>query len=336
MAPLVGASRARALSSPYDSDEPPALVASAGYVHATPLDPRYPSRLRFAATPPASITFRGGALEAEHVVAIVGSRDAHGDALDFAARLAGELAQAGVVIASGGAVGIDRAAHEGALAAGGRTWVVAPTGHLHCYPPVHADLFDTIARGPGAVLWPFSPGAHFRSAFVVRNRVLVTLSDAVVVIQAREGSGALNAARWARNLMRPLWVVPAAPWSDGFEGCHRLLAEGVRPLTSCARLMASLGLGGPSIPDIRPAAQRASRPRELDGHGDRLPIVPRALSSSELRVLRALSNVPLHVDGVATKARLGAQATGVALLTLALEDVVVEGPPGFFRRQNPR
>ncbi|HSY20701.1 MAG TPA: DNA-processing protein DprA [Polyangiaceae bacterium] len=334
MPPFVGVSPVRALSSPRDSDETPApLVLSSGHVQVTPLDPRYPSRLRFAAGAPASITFRGGSLEAERVVAIVGSRDADHDALEFAARLAGELAQLGVVIASGGAIGIDRAAHEGTLAVGGRTWVVAPTGHLRCYPPVHADLFETIARGPGAVLWPFSPDAHFRSAFVVRNRVLVTLSDAVVVVQAREGSGALNAARWARNLKRPLWVVPAAPWADGFAGSHKLLAEGVRPLTSLAVLMASLGLAGPPIPAD---GAMASASPEADGGSDRLPLLPRALSPSELRVLRALSHVPLHIDGVATKARLDAQATGVALLTLALEDVVVEGPPGFFRRQNPR
>jgi DNA processing protein len=314
----------------------------AAHVHATPLDPRYPSRLRFAASPPASITFRGGALEAERVVAIVGSRDADEDALEFAAQLAGELAQLGVVIASGGAVGIDRAAHEGALAAGGRTWVVAPTGHLHCYPPLHAELFEKIARGPGAVLWPFSPDAHFRSAFVARNRVLVTLSDAVVVVQAREGSGALNAARWARNLKRPLWVVPAAPWTDGFAGCHRLLAEGVRPLTSCAVLVASLGLAGPAVPGVPVGAGSAATPTAYDSDGQGpsdgalSSLVPRSLSSCELRVLRVLSHVQLHVDGVATKARLGAQATGVALLTLALEDVVVEGPPGFFRLRNPR
>jgi DNA processing protein len=308
-------------------------ASSAGHVHLTPLDAGYPSRLRFAASPPASITIRGGSLEAERVVAIVGSREADRDALDFAEGLAGELAQLGIVVASGGALGIDRAAHQGALAAGGRTWVVAPTGHLHCYPSGHAELFATIGDGPGAVLWPFSPGAQFRSGFLVRNRVLATLSDAVVIVQAGEGSGALNTARWARRLKRPLWVVPVAPWASGFEGSHRLLAEGVRPLTSSLLLTASLGLAGRARPDN--SVGPAESPEDA-GDGALQPLLPRALSSNELRILRALSHVPLHVDGVATQARLGAQATGVALLTLALEDVVVEGPPGFFRRQNPR
>jgi DNA processing protein len=179
--------------------------------HVTPLEEGFPSRLRSAADPPASISLQGGAVEAACTVAVVGARAAGEGARGFARDLAGTLAQAGAVVVSGGAVGIDAAAHEGALRAGGRTWAVAGTGHTHCFPPEHAGLFERIGRGPGAMVWPFPPQFKHRGGFISRNRVLVTLSDAVVVVQAGALSGALNAASWAVRLGKPLWVVPAPP-----------------------------------------------------------------------------------------------------------------------------
>jgi DNA processing protein len=284
--------------------------------HLTRLDPAYPSRLRDSPYAPASLATRGGSLEADVVVAIVGSRRANGGAIKFTKRLSGLLARAGAVIVSGGAKGIDRAAHEGALEAGGRTWVVAPTGHAQCFPAEHAALFDTVGAGPGAMLWPFgSDGARaFRSAFPARNRILVTLADAVLVIQAGTASGALNAAFWAARLQRPLWVVPTAPWMRGYGGSRQLLRQGARPLRSSQKLLRSLGLQHPCLP-----AEPLSHP---------------LLSSVESRALAALSRAPLHLDAICGRSHLSAQETAAALLTLALENVVVEGPPGFFRRRN--
>ena len=92
-----------------------------------PLHPGYPSRLRSLSRPPATLWTCGGSLEAERVVAIVGSRDPAADALEFAKKLAGTIARAGGLVVSGGAAGVDAAAHRGAMAVGGRTWVVAST-----------------------------------------------------------------------------------------------------------------------------------------------------------------------------------------------------------------
>ncbi len=269
-------------------------------------------------------------------MAIVGSRNATPEARNFASDLARALAREGAVIVSGGAHGIDAAAHEGALAVGGRTWAIAGTGQRHCYPSAHADLYEAIGRGPGAMVWPFADDQHSRSAFLVRNRVLVALSDLVVVVQAGLPSGALHAAGCARSFGRPLWVVPAAPWMTAFSGSCRLLADGARPLTSIGHLLGVLGLAPPSpasssvissdLPQ-EPAAVPPSLPRAA---------VALALSSSESRVLDALSTTPQHLDAIARSASLAAPATSAALLTLALEDVVVEGPPGFFRRRDSR
>jgi DNA processing protein len=251
------------------------------------------------------------------VVAVVGSRAAQPDALTFASTLAATLVRAGAVVASGGALGIDGAAHRGALDAGGRTWVVAGTGCEHCFPPEHAALFDRIARGPGGILWPFPPSSKARpAAFVARNRVLVALADAVVVVQAGLPSGALNAAATARRLARPLWVVPAPPWlGPAFDGSRRLLDQGARPLHSVEALLGSLALA-PAGPAAAPKA----------------PVCP--LSDAETATLQATTDVPLHLDEIASRAHSAAPAVMAALLTLALEDVVVEGPPGYFRRQN--
>ncbi len=289
-------------------------------LHLVPLDPRYPSRLRSLARPPSSLSVQGGPLDADRVVAVVGSRLAHPEAAGFASTLAAGLVRAGAVVASGGAMGIDAAAHRGALDAGGRTWVVAGTGCEHCFPSEHAALFHRVARGPGAMIWPFSPSSEARpGSFVARNRVLCAMADAVVVVQAGLPSGALTAAAAARRLARPLWVVPPPPWlGAAFDGSRRLLDEGALPLHSASALLSSLGLrsSGPSA-----APRPPSRPFTPD----------------ETAVLAALSRTSgspaLHLDEIASRAQSPAPAVTGALLTLALEDVVVEGPPGFFRLQ---
>ena len=196
---------------------------------------------------------------------------------------------------------------------------MAGTGPDHCYPASHAELFDSIARGPGAMLWPFG-GGGYRGAFLARNEVLVALADAVVVVQAGLHSGAIHAASCARALKKPLWVVPAAPWMPAFAGSLKLLEDGAFALTSVDRLLRSLGV----VSDAE--ADHGSRGVETGA------IMP-TLSDCEYRVLDAISKGPLHVDAIVAQANQSAQAVTAALLTLALENVVVEGPPGLFRRR---
>jgi DNA processing protein len=107
----------------------------------TKLDPRYPSRLLGIERSPPSISWHGGPVEADRTVAIVGARHATRSALAFASEIASVLATANTVVVSGGAIGIDAAAHEAVLRMGGRTWAVAGTGPGYCYPASHADLF---------------------------------------------------------------------------------------------------------------------------------------------------------------------------------------------------
>jgi DNA processing protein len=295
-------------------------------VHLTPLDPRYPSRLRGLERAPASMTVKGGSTEAALAVAIVGSRAPTLGAARYARELGGTLAKAGAVVVSGGAFGIDSAAHRGALNANGRTWAVAPTGHKLCFPAEHEGLFAEIGRGPGAMIWPFAPGYSHRTSFLARNRVLVALADAVVVVQAGFRSGALHAASWARKLKKPLWVVPVAPWVERFDGSRQLLLAGAQPLTSTHLLLQSLGLRAQGN-----RAQGAAEASALAAGPEAEPGPP--FSEHEFKVLAAISTAPRHADAISATAGVSPQATTAALLTLALENVVVEGPPGFFRRR---
>lgn len=281
--------------------------------------PAYPTRLRGRRIAPPALHTQGGSLEAELVVAVVGSRRAHEVAEAYARRLARDIVRTGAVVASGGAVGIDAAAHRGALCGRGRTWVVAGTGCKHVFPAGHARLYARIARGPGAMLWPFppdTPGTPKGATFLRRNRVLVALADVVVVVQAGEKSGALHTAGCALRAGKPLWVaVPPPPFVEkGFEGSLSLLKRGARPLTSTADFLEALT--GQAACATAPAL--SSRP----------------LSDAESALLGATSTVPLHIDEIAARAHASAQAASAALLTLALENVVVEGPPGFFRRRD--
>lgn len=307
-------------------------------VHRTPLNPSFPSRLRFLAPPPSSLTLRGGPLEAERVVAIVGTREPREESYGYAKSLASAVVRAGGVVVSGGALGIDEAAHEGALEAGGRTWCVAGTGHEHCFPLGHKELFERIAEGPGAMVWPFAPSYQHRAGFLVRNGILVALADAVVVVQAGFPSGALRAAACARRLKRPLWVVPVPPWepwsSPAFDGSRKLLVEGARPLLSTESFLATLGMCPPPCGDHAEAEPRTCCPQAKAVLAPPPTPLSRPLSSTEILVLSSTSTEPRHLDAIVEHAHLPAQAVSSALLTLALENVVVEGPPGFFRQGN--
>jgi DNA processing protein len=162
----------------------------------------------------------------EDMVAVVGSRASTEYGRQVAGDLAAKAAELGKVVVSGGAAGIDAAAHAGALQARGSTLVVAAGGAGRVYPQGHRTLFER-AAGTGAVVWEFPRSVSLtKRGFLVRNRLIAALAGTTVVVEAAERSGALNTGRTAADLGRLVLAVPGPVHSLVSGGCHRAIADG--------------------------------------------------------------------------------------------------------------
>jgi len=182
-----------------------------------------------------------GAIPVRPMVAIVGTRHPTPEAAEFARILARDIVGHGFAVASGGAAGIDTAAHQGALAAGGATLVVAPAGWNEPYPQSNRDLFKEVVSKGGGYLSLVEPNQRvLMHQFFARNAVLVAMCKATVVVQAPLRSGARNSAHVARSIGRMLFVVPSAPWVERGAGCVLELRLGARPIGCLGDLLSSL------------------------------------------------------------------------------------------------
>ena len=214
-------------------------------------DADYPAVLRRLDQPPPAFFVKGQLPHPEdRVVAIVGSRKATRYGLRLARTLATDLARAGFVVVSGMARGIDAAAHEAALAAGGRTVAVLGSGFLRPYPPEHLDLVERVAGG-GAVLSEFPLDAPpLRANFPRRNRIVAALCEAVLVVEAGRKSGALSTARHASDLGIEVLAAPGPVDREQSLGTLALLRDGATPLASIQDVFASLGFCDPARLDL--------------------------------------------------------------------------------------
>jgi DNA processing protein len=266
-------------------------------------DPRFPEALRAIRWPPRRLWVDGRLPHpGERLVAIVGSRAASRAGAARAAALAGDLVRRGWGVISGGALGIDAAAHRGALEAGGATFAVLGCGIDVVYPDRHARLFRDIAASGGLVS-EHGPGVAPRPGqFPARNRLVAALAEVVIVAESRAGSGALITARLGAELGRPLLALPGSMGADG------LLAAGrAAPSRSPADVDRALADG--------PAA---SGPREA--------AVPAELAP----LLAALAGAPAPADLVARKlGRPVAEVLG-ELGQAELAGLVVRAPGGRF------
>jgi len=210
-------------------DERIAGVRRGGIRLACPGDAEWPGALdQLGQARPYALWLRGHAdlsFACSRSVSMVGSRAATSYGGHVAGEMAADLGERGWTVVSGGAYGIDAAAHRGALAAEAVTIAVLACGVDFPYPAGHADLFAAIAaQGLVASEWP--PGRRpARTRFLVRNRVIAALGCGTVIVEAGERSGALNTARHAANLGKPLMAVPGPVTSAQSAGCHRIIRE---------------------------------------------------------------------------------------------------------------
>ncbi len=261
----------------------------------------FPAQLQNMPSPPKSLWFVGRVPSAgQRLVAIVGARAATRQGCDRTHAIAAELGQDGVAIVSGGAFGVDAAAHEGALASDSPTFAVLGCGTDVVYPDRHADLFTRIAAS-GGLLSEYPPGTKPRAGqFPARNRIIAGLAQAVVVVEAAMRSGALITARLARGLGRTLFAVPGSPGTDAY-----LRAGLALPATSAADIERVLAGGQPApMPAVQPTpgplgavleamAFGADTPAALcDGLGMSLSSILAILAEAEIEgfVRRAAGN----------------------------------------------
>ncbi|AKT38955.1 DNA-processing protein DprA [Chondromyces crocatus] len=332
--------------------------------------PSYPAVLHeliTAKAPEPPTLYLRGALPAATGIAIVGTRAASTEALAFTRALATALAQEGFSIWSGGARGVDAAAHEGALDAGAPTVLVAGGGLSRPYPPEHAALFERVLATGGALLARVPDDARpLPHRFLQRNALLAAMTVATVVVEAAIESGARSTAAIARRLGRLVLAVPHAPWYPRGTGCLAELDLGASPVTSARDVLSALGrtsgahfgaearplsrVRTRSIPRVRRSSTGIPTSASLAGTTPSLPgfegsgrserglearpsapeMLP--LDAEEQAVFDALDARPTHLDEVCERTGLAPPRVAAALLTLTLHAVVVEGPAGSYWR----
>ena len=221
-------------------------------------DEEYPAALREIHDPPIVLYVRGHLTERDrNTVAVVGSRKASHYATECAKKLSFQMAYAGLTVVSGLARGIDTAAHQGALAAKGRTIAVIGSGLGELYPPENAALADRIAES-GAVISEFPIETKpDRQTFPIRNRIVTGMSFGVLVVEAGANSGALISANMAAEQGRTLYAVPGRIDSPAALGSNRLIQQGAKLVISVDDILDDLPLvfsKKPDLPATIPAA----------------------------------------------------------------------------------
>ncbi len=283
-------------------------LADAGARFARPGDPEYwPALLRLD-DPPVGILCRGRSLSPEHRrVAIVGSRRPSPTGVEVARSLARGSALAGLVVTSGGALGIDARAHEGALDAGGSTVAVLGCGIDRDYPATNQDLLRRIVER-GTLVSEYPPGVPaepFR--FPARNRVIAGLSIGVVIVEGVERSGTRSTADFASQVGIDVFGVPGAITSTLSEAPNALIRDGARLIRSSTDLLHDLGVDP----------------------GER-PFTPEGLAPIQMAVLAALER-PMMAEEVCVAAGLGFPDAVSALMGLEIRGLVT-GDGGRYRR----
>ncbi len=303
-----------------------------------PSHPEFPPALNTVPDPPPFLFIRGSLAEMKaNGVGIVGSRHATPYGRGVSERIGRELAAQGVTVVSGGAVGIDSAAHRGAVSAGGRTVAVLGCGLDVDYPRENRELFEKIVECGGALVSEYSLGAQPEAwRFPLRNRIISGMCLGVLVVEAPQKSGALITASYAAEQGRTLMAVPGNIDRPSSVGSNELLRLGAVPILKTDDILEAVGLvrlparpehqtafqlmeaaGGPAARKAEPAAPKVSFP---------------ALPEPQQKLLRILSQTPLHVDALAQQCGMTASEAGVEMTFLELDGLVRRLPGNTYIR----
>ncbi len=278
-------------------------VVQAGVQVFTWDDAEYPDNLRQVPLSPPVLYVRGQLVDEDRLaVALVGTRQASAYGREVARRLGQELAQNGITVVSGLALGIDAIAHEAALAAGGRTIAVLGSGVDQIYPLQNRKMAQAMLT-QGALVSEYPLGTRPEASnFPPRNRIISGLSLAVVVVEAGQRSGALITAKFAAEQSRDVFAVPGSILQPSSAGCNALIQDGASPLLSVADLLDQLHLE-------RAAVQKEAR--------QTIPADP-----TERRLLEHLSSEPIYLDEIVRGAAMPAAQVSSLLAMMELKGLV--------------
>ena len=301
-----GAARPGRICSDQDARAELAACGQYGVSLLAPGEAGYPPRLATLDDAPPLLGLRGARETAMRpMLAIVGSRNASGAGLKFAGQLARELSQAGFVIVSGLARGIDQAAHRASLAGG--TVAALAGGHDRIYPPEHEDLLAAIVERSGVAISEMPLGHEPRARdFPRRNRLISGCALGVVVVEAAHRSGSLITARMAAEQGREVFAVPGSPLDPRAAGTNDLIKQGATLVTHAADV----------IQAVAPIMERplASSFREHDGD----PLAPDPQSDERERIVSLLGPAPILIDDLIRMAATSPAIVRAVLLELEL------------------
>ncbi|HSC68237.1 MAG TPA: DNA-processing protein DprA [Cellvibrio sp.] len=340
-----------------DSSEPGRkLAADLAYIESQPTlhcltyeDPRYPRLLREIPRPPPLLFVRGDpTCLSLPQLAIVGSRNPSGGGSENAERFAHYLAERGFGITSGLALGIDAAAHRGALRAGGKTIAVMGTGIDLVYPSRHRELAQEIVDSGGALVseFPLGTSSH-ASNFPQRNRIISGLSGGTLVVEAAVQSGSLITASFAVQHDREVFAIPGSIHNPLARGCHQLIRQGatlvetaqdivdqLAGLLSYKRQELKIAVDPQADLFVAPAAARQAamdEPKKNTQRASAQELHAPPLDERELSLLNALGYDPLSVDLLAERTGLAIGDLSAQLIGLEIKGLVQQSGACYLR-----
>lgn len=276
----------------------------------------YPRLLKEIPNPPPKIYVMGELPRNRPSVAIVGTRKATAEGRELARKWARQLAASGAVVVSGLAMGIDAAAHEGALEAGGITVAVLACGLDSIYPRQNEKLAKRILESGGAIISEYPEGTpSYPDQFLARNRIVSGLSVAVIVVEAPERSGSLATARLAAEQGREVFVAPGSVNNFNYRGSHKLIRDGARLAGSVEDILEDLGM---KIPNPKLQITNKLQTKNIK-------------DKSQLFIYRTVQKAgePLSIDKIIKLTKLEPQTVNQAMAFLTIAGIIKETEKGY-------
>lgn len=301
-----------------DAEKVIAQCEENGWEIVTPDDLIYPAGLRMISDAPVVLYVDGdlSCLRGKVMIAVVGTRNPGIEGVNITHNICTDLAAAGAVVVSGGARGIDCAAHEGALYANGKTVCVLGCGLGTKYLMENESMRRDISKN-GAVISefpPFTPAS--RITFPKRNRIISGISHALLVVEAGENSGSLITAKSARSQKRVVFAIPGSVTTSAYTGANRLLNEGAKAVTSAKEILDPFS-------DMYPDRLQMNLIGTIK-YGEKSKDAPSGIDPDMVKVYNCLGNEPVHFDDIIAATGLSQTKAVMAIMQLEVAELVIE------------